>query len=666
MKLIKKSIAICLTTSVLLAAFGCKPDNQPSTDGIPEDDPTKQEIILPTNEYLLSQGKTAYKIVCAENASEEERFAAGELQELFREATNVQLAIVSDEEILETDKYISIGKTKFVQDKEFLPVSAEYGTSGYVINTEGSNVFIVGGGTIGTIYGTYKFLDYILGYDYFYPEIYALERGVVEIPLMDYDVSIIPDIEYNSMRYGFNGSQMQHLKYSMQRFPTTAINGQTGHSSVSGWFPKSVYLNEADEDNYHPNWYMLPGADDTDRVFDGTNVTQLCYTARGNETEYKALVETAATTMKTKMMGNSAACVFDFSLTDDYNWCNCDACASVIEKYGEESALVIHYLNDVTETVETWFETEEGKPYQRDFFVNFYAYYTLVDAPVRNNNGVLSVVDDSVKCNKHVTPQLADIEMDYTQSIHDEINLDSKQRFEEWNYVSKNMCGYFYSARYNDYLSPLDTFNDMQALYQFSEEMGLMYIYNLGTGGADQEKGFPTGWCALRIYLAAKLGIDTSIDLNAYIDKFFKGVYLDAAEPMRKIFNEWRFTEEYNSKTYPEYVGKNSYYRDVKKEKYYSQSLLERWKGYFDEALEAIQYLKTSDPVRYERTRDMIVGERVYVNYYYYSIYKLYLPTQKLTAVKKELADDIEHLGITIMVESPKKTVDAFLAELRG
>lgn len=666
MKLIKKSMTICLMTSVLLGAFGCKPDNQSSIGEIPENDPTKQEIILPTNESLLSQGKSSYKIVCAENASEEERFAASELRDLFREATNVQLLIVSDEEVSETDKYISIGQTKFVQNKDFLPASAEYGTSGYVINTEGNNVFIVGGGTTGTIYGTYKFLEYILDYDYFYPEIYNLERGTTDIPLMDYDVSIIPDIQYNAMQYSsFCSTQTQRLKYSMQRFPTTAVNGETGHSSVSGWFPKSVYLNEADEENYHPNWYMLPGSDDTDKVFDGTNVSQLCYTARGDEAEYSAMVNTAVSTMQAKMIENQSAYIFDFSLTDDYNWCNCDTCVAITNKYGEESALLIRFLNDVTETVEAWFETEEGKAYKREFFVNFYAYYTLVDAPVQNNNGELSIVDDSVKCNKHVVPQLADIEMDYTQSIHDEINLDSKQRFEAWNFVSENMSGYYYSARYNDYLSPLDTFNDMQALYQFSEEMGLVYIYNLGTGGAGQEKGFATGWCALRTYLASKLGVDTSIDMNTYIDKFFRGVYLDAAEPMRKIFNEWRFTEEYNSKTYPEYVGKNSYYRDVKKEKYYSQSLLERWKEYFDEALEAIGYLKTSDSARYERTRDMIVGERVFVDYYYYSIYKLYLPTEKLSALKKELADDIEHLGITIMVESPQKTVEGFLAELR-
>ncbi|MBE5751980.1 MAG: DUF4838 domain-containing protein [Clostridiales bacterium] len=666
MKWIKKSMAILLMASVLTGVFGCKSDSEESTEEIPETDSTKQENVLPTDEYLLLQGQSNYKIVHPKNAHEKELFAASELRDLFREATNVQLSIVSDEEVVETDKYISIGKTKFVQDKDFLPSAKEYGTSGYVINTEGSNVFIVGGGTTGTIYGTYKFLDYILGYDYFYPEIYALEKGTTNIPLMDYDVSIIPDLEYNSMRYGTNATYTQHYKYSMQRLPTTAINGETGHSAVRGWFPKSVYLNENDMANYHPNWYMLPGADDTDRVFDGTNVSQLCFTARGNETEYAAMVETAAKTMQTKMMEDSEAFMFDFSMTDDWNWCNCDACRSVQEKYGKESALVIHFLNDMTETVETWMGTEEGKPYEREFYVNFYAYFMLVDAPVKNNNGELSVVDDSVKCNKHVIPQLADIEMDYTQSIHDEINADSKQRYEEWSYVSERMSGYIYSARYNDYLSPLDTFNDMQALYQFSEEMGLMYIYNLGTGGADQEKGFPTGWCALRIYLAAKLGIDTSMDMNAAIDKFFKGVYLDAAEPMRKIFNEWRFTEEYNSKTYPEYVGKNSYYRDVKQEKYYSQSLLERWKGYFDEALEAIEYLKTSDPARYARTRDMIVGERVYVNYYYYSIYKLYLPTEKLSAVKKELADDIEHLGITIMVESPQKTVEGLLAELRG
>lgn len=664
MKIIKEAmISVLVLSTIALGACSCAPQNQEQSD------PTKQEIMSPTDDFLLAKGASDYKIVCPDNAHSEETFAASELQILFREATNVQLPIVNESDAgswTENSLFLCIGKTQLAKDKTLVPSDAEYGTSGYIIDTEGKSVFIVGGDTAGTVYGTYKFLEYILGYDYFYPEVYALDKGVADIRLMDYDVSIIPDIEYNVMHYGMNSTRIQRLRYSMQRFPTIAVNGQTGHSSVSGWFPKTKYCNESDTENYHPKWYMLPGSEDTDRVFDGTNVTQLCYTARGDETEYQAMLQTAANTMKEKMIENEEARVFDFSLTDDYNWCNCEECLSLTEKYGEESGVVIRFLNDMTETVEAWFATVEGQPYEREFFVNFYAYYTLVDAPVTEKDGKLSVVDETVLCNKHVVPQLADIEMDYTQSIHDEINLDSKERFEEWAFVSQNMSGYYYSARYNDYLAPLDTFNDMQALYQYSKKLGLIYIYNLGTGGADQEKGFPTGWCALRMYLAAKLGIDTSIGFNAHIDKFFKGAYLDAAEPMRKIFDEWRFTEEYNSKTYPEYVGKNSYFRDIKKEKYFSLGLLERWKELFGDALQAIEYLKTTDPVRYEKTYKMIAGERVWVNYLYYKIYQLQLSTEKLSAVKKELANDIELLGITAMSEMPRKTVESFLKELRG
>ena len=71
----------------------------------------------PMANYLLYNGASEYQIVLAAEAHTYETLAANELQSLFEEATGVQFRIVSDSEVTEGDKFISIGETQFAKKK---------------------------------------------------------------------------------------------------------------------------------------------------------------------------------------------------------------------------------------------------------------------------------------------------------------------------------------------------------------------------------------------------------------------------------------------------------------------------------------------------------------------------------------------------------------------
>lgn len=642
-----KRIITCLLTILLLlisvfSLFGCDGCKNKENDPI----------------YLVKDGICDYKVISPEDPEYGEDTATTEFNAYFMVATGISLENVVDSqvaEIAEEDKYIIIGNTTFARANEITPSIEEVGRSGYVIKMVGNSIYVVGGSGVGTQFAVYEFLNAILNFDYFYEGIYYIDKAVKEIKIDEYDIKIIPDIEFNDVQFVPLNTNSAFHKMSMYNSPVTPIGGLTGHASLA-YIPKDKYLNENDQENYHPKWYMSSK--------NNTACTQVCYTAHGDGQEYNLLVETVAGVIKDVMRNNKFSFLFDFSMTDDENWCDCDACMAVINKhYGANIAVVIPFLNDVAENVSAWFETDDGKAFKREFYIKAYAYWTTLDAPVSYNSETkeYSTIDDSVMCNKNVVIQLADLQSDYTQSMFSSTNEDMYELYEKWSYLCPHMAAYIYSTRFSDHLMPYDTFNDMQEYYQYFKSKGIRFLHNSGHSSL----GFATGWNALKMYVGGKLGIDVDIDFEATIDKFFDNVYLSASEPMRQLFNEWRYIDEYNTVTYPTYAGKSSCYKVIGKAEYFGQGLLERWNGLIDESLERIEYLKTTDIALYNQTYKMIVGERVWINYLYYQIYGItYSNTPTVNKFNAQLVEDLQLLGIRYIKAG--LTVDNIIKDIKG
>ncbi len=123
---------------------------------VPADEPIRMEGGLP----LAEDGTSQYVIVRGENASPSEVTAAEEFRSYFREVTGADLPIVTDA-AAPVPKEIVIGKTNREPsgafDRETL------GEDGFIIKTEGTKLWIVGGEQRGTLYGVYEFLQAYLG-----------------------------------------------------------------------------------------------------------------------------------------------------------------------------------------------------------------------------------------------------------------------------------------------------------------------------------------------------------------------------------------------------------------------------------------------------------------------------------------------------------------------
>ena len=96
-------------------------------------------------------------------------YARSELTSLFKEATNIDLSVISDVGLTykDTDTYISLGKNSYLVSAGLSKETNfdTYGRDGVRILTRGKSIFIFGETNYATLYGVYDFLNLSLNFE---------------------------------------------------------------------------------------------------------------------------------------------------------------------------------------------------------------------------------------------------------------------------------------------------------------------------------------------------------------------------------------------------------------------------------------------------------------------------------------------------------------------
>lgn len=646
LKILSFFCAMLLATSALMG--GCRKKEEEETGGHRVEGALRQYNITETDYFIMKDGVTNYKIVIPENAGDTVKFAAKELNYFFYDATGKELEVITDKDISFTQDatYLSVGKTKLLQEAGVDVSEEELGSQGLRIATKGKTVFMASAGEAdkqygeeGTLYAVYEFLHQTLGYDMFYNDCYSLKKNVTEILLMNYDIKDVPDIEYRSANYAYvweSEETMRRMRSINRGNLFIPVNGYGGHNELQYVNP-DVYLED------HPLWY--------DNAVDPQ---RLCYTAHGDEKELNAMLEacleTAKTALKDERYLNMDILVF--ALEDTQAMCVCEACKASKVKYGADSGAAIVFLKKLKVLVDNWFATEDGKPYAREGGIKFcfYAYHGYNTAPAVYDEEADTYVASSpdVICGDDIVVAIAPVFADYTRSLYDDANKQYLQQIRAWSEISNKKYFYYYSTNYKYFLTPYNTFNSMQENYQLVRELGGFLIYNLGQ---QFQKNYATGWSTLKVYLESKVGWDVNADVEAYTDKFFDNYFGEASDIMRNIYNEYRAHTVYMEDVVG-YKGSRSMYYNALDKNLWPQSLLESWNSQIDDALAAIEDVKEEDPLRYESLYNHIICERVSYNYLLASLYTVNYTNSELMAIRREFADDVNRLGMTHVAES--------------
>lgn len=198
MKTLKRTAILFLALLMAFGFFaGCNAINNSSSTS---DNGNNELAIKETENYIIKDSKSDYKIVIADEPRGYEAYAAEELSTFIVQSTSITLPIVKESEVVvnESSKLIILGETELTEQAQITAEKNTYGARGFVIKQKDSNVYLVGGDTRGTLYAVYDFLHYEFGFEVYASNEIAIEKGVTERKLLAFDMSNIPDIPYAS------------------------------------------------------------------------------------------------------------------------------------------------------------------------------------------------------------------------------------------------------------------------------------------------------------------------------------------------------------------------------------------------------------------------------------------------------------------------------------
>ena len=189
-KVLMKFTTVVLAIITCLFCVSCK-ENETDLNNIGVDG--RKQYVFDTQQYIVSNGATNYKILLPSDSSESEEYAAEELRRLMYEASSVDLPIVNEMDTDHNANYISLGETTIADESGIDIDKTRLKRNGFRIDTVDGNVLIQAPNATGLIYGVYRFLEHTCGYRYYSDDCMVIEKG--DIPLKNFQFEDWPDFE---------------------------------------------------------------------------------------------------------------------------------------------------------------------------------------------------------------------------------------------------------------------------------------------------------------------------------------------------------------------------------------------------------------------------------------------------------------------------------------
>ena len=581
---------------------------------------------------LTENGKTAYRIVLPQNASDNLKYAAHELKIHLEEAAGTKFSVVKGT----PEKN---GKLIILREQD-----PKLKTGEILIRTEGNRLLLSGGGESGIHHAVHDFLETDCGY------IWYDARGGKKIP--DLKNFKLPEINRKkqypfvcrSMRpdYFFHRPEGhyflyrngQNLKIRMMRLPGMGKNELKFNAAgcLTGNGVNDIRRASPDSHTYfdyipdkpgrsrirflkgkgyfkeHPEWFSMNP--EGKRI-----VRQLCFSDPELRAEFKK-------NFYEHIRQNPNMNVFSVTAYDmPGQLCHCAKCKAAIQRHQAKGAPVFLFVKELAEAVEKDF------PQVR---IWTYAY--------RKDQTEFPPKD--LKLPDNVVLEFCPIDDDMTKPYDSESNAETYRNLKEWTKICKNVLLNYYVNPWTFGFTPPAVGNVRRCARD------LVLAARAGVNGANHSHpiGVPNmvGFTELQSYLLVRLMRDPGLDIDSLIDDFMKFEYGPAAPMMRKYLDEL----EDVAKTTKVFVKWNAVY-GVWKSFFKSRDVV-RWQGYFDQ----MEKLTAAEPAR----RFSVQRVRFSLDIMTLRFYR---------RIKKEVPDyrtDVRELGERI-IRVGYKAIDAFYSK---
>lgn len=623
-------LAVTMAAVSLTGCMNQTADNQAVVEEKKQN--VKPELTF-TDYDFLKGGTSDYVILTSDQPTENESFAAEELQLFIRQASGAKLPIQKEGKQT-AEHYLSVGDTKVAEAAGVKPAYEEVMNNGFVLKTVEDDCYIKGFGDIGTRNGVYEFLSLCFDYEcYADDEICMVNTTDMKLPV--FDMTEKPSFEWREANNGdLIRDEVTSYRMRLNQNEEVFVTGHLTHNSMTIVNP-NVYDWTSDK---YKDWYSETLATDPLNTNGGSRPAQLCYS---NTEMRKVYIENLL-----KLLEESDARVMLMGMEDNVEWCTCKKCTASKEKYGTNSAVIIKFANAVQEAVNRWYAKKH--PEKEPIKLIFFAYYETVMPPVTYDEATdtYTAIDDSVKLHPDLGIMYAPIGATYAYPLTDARNTEASTAIRGWNALTDNIYTWIYSLHPSHAFIMIDTFEIMDENYTFLQENGTKFI--LEQTDHYQETG-SSSWSSVKAYVMSKKQWNKDLNMDELLDDFFDNYYGEAGDTLRSIFDEER---EWLVHVYQDLGASGKISDDLLSAEYWSYPLLCEWLDKIDQAYEDIAVLEETDPDRYETLYDRITMESLQFRYILIGCYGTNYSSEDLLTMKNLFKHDFERLNITSYAEN--------------
>lgn len=588
---------VCLLLCCVFVLSACQKPNE-DVDPIVPDAPVKPRIPA-TDTNIVANGKTDYKIVVPSDIDANVSFAVSDLQGFVRESTGVEIPIVagSTEELDPNAKVISVGNTN-VFATSGLTITDDMKLTGYYIKRFGTTLVLNAKDGNGIASAIYAMLAATIDLEIYAYDEYALTK-MTDMPLLDFDIKYIPDVDVRELLMKSLNSQyrLRMGYYNALGKGKWVLFGHTTTGATGGdanaLLPYSVYGKE------HKDWYNSAG-------------TQLCY---ANEEMRQELVKQA----KRKIAESPDAKYLMIGHEDNMDMCECDDCVAERNLYGGYGGQELNFTNKCAADLNAWMA--DAYPDRTMKYV-FFAYQTSQEppiktetvgnktAPVKTTEGEFVPYYSGFKVEKNVMVMYCPIDSDFRKGFSETENGAQYEQLNGWASLFRqagatdSIICWAYSLAVRDYFMPLDNFGAYKEQYKFYIDCGVSYVMDQSY----YDSAIPC-FEALRIYTQAKLMYDNSLDYNELARDFIEHYYGEGAEAFKKYYNYFLVYYKYLEQT--KGLNGSIWYNISGQADFWPTEVVDLMMSYLDEAIAAIEPLRTTNPERFAVLNDRLRRERL-------------------------------------------------------
>ncbi|MHC4122030.1 MAG: DUF4838 domain-containing protein, partial [Planctomycetota bacterium] len=381
------------------------------------------------------------------------------------------------------------------------------GTDGFVIKSTSDGIFIAGNEDLGTLYGTYHFLEKHLGVRWFMPgEIGEVVPKRVVLRVGTFDETEIPSFRVRWIEEGpWALRQKMNVRVNVGEQPV-GINWKWHFHSHFKLIPPEKYFAA------HPEWFALVNGKRSYKH----RYPQLC-------TSNPELIKEAAKNI-IKIFDeepNVDILAFGPQDSDGRGFCECDKCRALDEERPAEQQWHALFSNRLA-----IFNNEVAKRVAKKYpdkliKVGAYAMHFRVplDSDYRPESNLAIQACHTYSCNNHR------VALPTCESNRKHFSKD----LERWAKLTKHLFIYEYYRK--------GAWGGLPYWQIHVIREDLPYFHKLGVESFYTQPA-RSNWSAhgLNHYIAAKLTWNVKLDVDRLLEDFYEKFYGSAAKPMRKYY----------------------------------------------------------------------------------------------------------------------------------